>query len=61
LLPRPFVAACRRDELRRNRTRRACRNAGLSPHSPRIWRDRREHCGNEMDWRPLLLKSAGRN
>jgi transposase-like protein len=31
---------------------------GLSPHSLRIWRDRLEQSGNEMDWRSLLHPSA---
>ena len=31
---------------------------GLSPHSLRIWRDRLEQSGNEMDWRALLHPSA---
>jgi transposase-like protein len=31
---------------------------GLSPHSLRIWRDRLEQSGNEMDWRNLLHPSA---
>lgn len=30
----------------------------LSPHSLRIWRDRLEQSGNEMDWRSLLHPSA---
>jgi hypothetical protein len=29
----------------------------LSPHSLRIWRDRLEESGNEMDWRSLLHPS----
>jgi transposase-like protein len=31
---------------------------GLSPHALRIWRDRLEQSGNEMDWRSLLHPSA---
>ena len=31
---------------------------GLSPHSLRIWRDRLEQSGNEMDWRSLLHPSV---
>jgi transposase-like protein len=31
---------------------------GLSPHALRIWRDRLEQSGNEMDWRALLHPSA---
>ena len=31
---------------------------GLSPHSLRIWRDRLEESGDEMDWRSLLHPSA---
>jgi len=31
---------------------------GLSPHSLRIWRDRLEQSGTEMDWRSLLHPSA---
>jgi transposase-like protein len=31
---------------------------GLSPHALRIWRDRMEQSGNEMDWRSLLHPSA---
>jgi len=31
---------------------------GLSPHALRIWRDRLEDSGNEMDWRSLLHPSA---
>jgi transposase-like protein len=31
---------------------------GLSPHALRIWRDRLEESGNEMDWRSLLHPSA---
>jgi hypothetical protein len=31
---------------------------GLSPHSMRIWRDRLEQSGNEMDRRSLLHPSA---
>jgi transposase-like protein len=31
---------------------------GLSPHSLRIWRDRLEQSGNEIDWRSLLHPSA---
>ena len=31
---------------------------GLSSHSLRIWRDRLEQSGNEMDWRSLLHPSA---
>jgi transposase-like protein len=31
---------------------------GLSPHALRIWRDRLEEFGNEMDWRSLLHPSA---
>ena len=31
---------------------------GLSPHALRIWRDRMEQSGNEMDWRFLLHPSA---
>jgi transposase-like protein len=31
---------------------------GLSPHSLRIWRDRFEESGDEMDWRSLLHPSA---
>ena len=30
----------------------------LSPHALRIWRDRLEQSGNEMDWRSLLHPSA---
>ena len=30
----------------------------LSPHSLRIWRDRLEQSGNEMDWQSLLHPSA---
>jgi transposase-like protein len=30
----------------------------LSPHALRIWRDRLEESGNEMDWRSLLHPSA---
>ena len=31
---------------------------GLSPHALRIWRDRLEESGDEMDWRSLLHPSA---
>ena len=31
---------------------------GLSPYALRIWRDRLEQSGNEMDWRSLLHPSA---
>jgi transposase-like protein len=31
---------------------------GLSPHALRIWRDRLEETGDEMDWRSLLHPSA---
>ncbi len=31
---------------------------GLSPHALRIWRDRLEDSGGEMDWRLLLHPSA---
>ena len=31
---------------------------GLSPHASRIWRDRLEDSGDEMDWRSLLHPSA---
>ena len=31
---------------------------GLSPHALRIWRDRLEESGEEMDWRSLLHPSA---
>jgi transposase-like protein len=31
---------------------------GLSPHALRIWPDRLEESGNEMDWRSLLHPSA---
>jgi transposase-like protein len=31
---------------------------GLSPHALRIWRDRLEQSGNEMDWRSLLHPRA---
>lgn len=31
---------------------------GLSPHALRIWRDRLEESGGEMDWRSLLHPSA---
>ena len=31
---------------------------GLSPHALRIWRDRLEDSGDEMDWRSLLHPSA---
>ena len=31
---------------------------GLSPHALRIWRDRLENSGNDMDWRSLLHPSA---
>lgn len=31
---------------------------GLSPHALRIWRDRLEDSGNDMDWRSLLHPSA---
>jgi transposase-like protein len=31
---------------------------GLSPHALRIWRDRLEQTGDEMDWRSLLHPSA---
>jgi len=31
---------------------------GLSPHALRIWRDRLEQSGDEMDWRSLLHPSA---
>jgi hypothetical protein len=31
---------------------------GLSPHALRLWRDRLEESGNEMDWRSLLHPSA---
>jgi transposase-like protein len=31
---------------------------GLSPHALRIWRDRLEDSGNEMDWQSLLDPSA---
>jgi hypothetical protein len=31
---------------------------GLSPHTLRIWRDRPEQSGDEMDWRSLLHPSA---
>jgi transposase-like protein len=31
---------------------------GLSPHALRIWRDRLEDSGGEMDWRSLLHPSA---
>jgi transposase-like protein len=31
---------------------------GLSPHALRIWRDRLEQSGNEMNWRSLLHPSA---
>jgi hypothetical protein len=31
---------------------------GLSPHALRIWRDRLEQSGNEMDWRSLLHPGA---
>jgi hypothetical protein len=31
---------------------------GLSPYALRIWRDRLEQSGNEMDWRTLLHPSA---
>jgi hypothetical protein len=31
---------------------------GLSPHSLRIWRDRLEQSGNEMNWRSQLHPSA---
>jgi hypothetical protein len=37
---------------------RACRGAGLSPHSLHIWRDRLKQCGGEMDWRSQLHRSA---
>jgi transposase-like protein len=50
--------ACRSDGLQRNGTCRACRSAGLSPHSLCIWHDRLEQRGNEMDWRSLLQRSA---
>jgi hypothetical protein len=53
--------ACRTDELQRNGTCRACRSAGLSPHSLRIWRDRLEQRGNEMDWRSCFIGVPGRN
>jgi hypothetical protein len=33
---------------------------GLSPHALRIWRDRMEQSGNEMDWRSLLHPSPPR-
>src|SRR6266436_7892521 len=31
---------------------------GLSSHALRIWRDRLEESGDEMDWRSLLHQSA---
>jgi hypothetical protein len=34
---------------------------GLSPHALRIWRDRLEESGEEMDWRSLLHPSARLN
>jgi hypothetical protein len=29
---------------------------GLSPHSLRIWRNRLEQSGNEMDWRTCFIR-----
>lgn len=34
---------------------------GLLPHALRIWCDRLEQSGNEMDWRSLLHPSARSN
>lgn len=33
----------------------------LSPHVLRIWRDRLEDSGEEMDWRSLLHRVPGLN
>lgn len=50
--------ASRSDEFQWNGTCRARRSAGLPPHSLRIRRDRLEQCGDELDWRSVLHRSA---
>jgi hypothetical protein len=46
------------DELQRHGHAEYAAAFGLSPHSLRIWRDRLEQYGNEMDCRSLIRRSA---
>jgi hypothetical protein len=50
--------AYRSDELEQHGHAEYAAALGLSPHASRIWRDRLEQSGNEMDWRSLLHPSA---
>jgi hypothetical protein len=50
--------ACRGDELEWHGHAEYAAAFGFPPQALRIWRDRLEASGNEMDWRSLLHPSA---